>query len=698
MPYSVPAGNQVALEISNAYTPPAGNRVALPLGDGLPVPIAVPDAYSVPYAHTLEVAAPGVLANDTLNGATAALALAASHGSVSFSSDGSFSYTPDGGYSGTDSFSYTLVNTWGTSTAVVTVTVVPLPAVQRYLYASPRLPWRSAPPRRQASVPSTWQRSASRRRSCGLAWGYVGAARQRAVTMRWALSPRMRRSRGLPWRHAEPVPAAGPSLPWRRPKRTRASSSLPWGSQPVRQITRRLPWRAPPRRTMERLLPWSRPPRLGVDAGIPWRAPPKRERRWWLPWQYAPRVPWIVHGIGTGVQPPPDHEPPGYQPPQGNHVALRFACPQPEFTGNQVPVPFGPAACYFAWPKPRVYIVQNSAAVVRLPERTPIAVESGSLAQSIDDVHWSMRIALADPSHLELLKADAEGPKVIEVTLNGYVWTFIVEDYEQDRQHPGRRVSISGRSQTALLDAPYAPPRSKVEDEDRQAQQLVDEELDGTGFTADYDTITWLVPAGAWHYEQQPAIAAVKLVAGASGAIALAHPWDTVVSIKPKYAASPWDWATTAPDKHIQDDIILQDRLQLVSKPLYDYVLVSGDQVGVSDPIIRDGSAGEIRAPMIVDPLITDHTVSFERGRNVLSDRGQQALVEETIPLFAADVDGQPGLILPLQLVEVVEPTSWKGLVVGVSITFSTQRQGGVAATLVIDQTVTLERHYSDAD
>jgi hypothetical protein len=429
---------------------------------------------------------------------------------------------------------------------------------------------------------------------------------------------------------------------------------------------------------------------------VPWRHPPLRTRRWWLPWSYAPPLRWTVHS--PGVHPPHNPPPPHYVPPAGNHVAVAFACPQLAFDGNLVPVPFGPAACYFAWPRPRVYIVENSAAVVRLPERTPVSVTSIDLSQTIDDVHWSMRMSLGDPAALELLKADADGPKVVEITINGYVWTAIVEAYTQNRQHPQRTVEVSGRSQTALLDAPYAPLRSKVETEDRLAQQLVDEELDGTGFAADYDTLSWLVPAGVWHYDAQAAISSIKAVANASGAIAIADPWDKVIRIAPRFAASPWAWSTAPADKFVQDDIILRDSLRLVSKPKYDYVLVSGEQVGVSDPIIRDGEAGTTRAQMVIDALITDHTVALERGRNVLCDRGEQALVDVTIPLFAADVPDTPGLVLPLELVAVVEPMGWKSLAIGTAISASMQQAGQGKAVLVVEQTVTLERHYTDAD
>ncbi|HVJ63132.1 MAG TPA: hypothetical protein VM555_10530, partial [Tahibacter sp.] len=395
-----------------------------------------------------------------------------------------------------------------------------------------------------------------------------------------------------------------------------------------------------------------------------------------------------------GVQPPEEPEPSHYIAPAGNRVRLNLTCPQLELRGSQVAVPLGPAACYFAWPKQRSYIVLNTASVVRLPDRTPIAVQSIQIRASVDDVVWSFSLQLADPAHLALLRADADGPKVIEINLNGYVWTALVETRNQDRQFPGRAVSIAGRSQTALLDAPFAPVRAKVQDADRQAQQLVDEELALTGFVVQYDTLTWLVPGGVWHYDGKTPLDAVRTVAAAAGAVVQSHPWDKSIRIAPRYPVSPWAWTTTAPDRQIPDDIVLRDTMRTASKPLYDYVLVSGEQVGVCDPIIRQGSAGEVRAPMVVDPLITTHPVALERGRNVLSDRGQQDLVDIVIPLFPASTPGQPGLVLPLHLVEVVELQAWKALAVAVEIHAQTTESGA----LVVDQTITMERHYSDAN
>jgi hypothetical protein len=91
-------------------------------------PNANNDSYSVLQDHTLLVAAPGVLANDSdSNGLllTAALATLPAHGTLVLNVDGSFSYIPASGFYGTDSFAYRATDPLvGSDTATVTIQVL----------------------------------------------------------------------------------------------------------------------------------------------------------------------------------------------------------------------------------------------------------------------------------------------------------------------------------------------------------------------------------------------------------------------------------------------------------------------------------------------------------------------------------------------------------------------------------------------
>jgi VCBS repeat-containing protein len=103
-----------------------------------PPPQAAADAFSINQNTTLNVPAPGVLANDILHQANIASYGASSGaeqttigastptaagGTVRLQADGSVEYTPAGGFSGSDGFTYILANGSGTSTAIVTITV-----------------------------------------------------------------------------------------------------------------------------------------------------------------------------------------------------------------------------------------------------------------------------------------------------------------------------------------------------------------------------------------------------------------------------------------------------------------------------------------------------------------------------------------------------------------------------------------------
>jgi hypothetical protein len=103
-----------------------------------PPPAASADTYTTPQNTPLEIAQPGLLANDVLStasvvsyGATTGLeqksvgtsTATAQGGTVIANADGSFRYDAAANFTGTDSFKYVIGNGGGTSTATVTITV-----------------------------------------------------------------------------------------------------------------------------------------------------------------------------------------------------------------------------------------------------------------------------------------------------------------------------------------------------------------------------------------------------------------------------------------------------------------------------------------------------------------------------------------------------------------------------------------------
>ena len=89
-------------------------------------PVANPDSYDVNFHGTLNVAAPGVLGNDTdaeNDGLTAVLVTNATQGTLVLNGNGSFTYTHTGSTLGTDSFTYQVQDTNGGISNTTTVTI-----------------------------------------------------------------------------------------------------------------------------------------------------------------------------------------------------------------------------------------------------------------------------------------------------------------------------------------------------------------------------------------------------------------------------------------------------------------------------------------------------------------------------------------------------------------------------------------------
>ena len=91
-------------------------------------PVATNDSYSVNEDTALNVAAPGVLGNDSDidgNPLSASLVSGPSHGSLVLNANGSFTYTPAANYFGPDSFTYRANDgSVNSNTATVSITVV----------------------------------------------------------------------------------------------------------------------------------------------------------------------------------------------------------------------------------------------------------------------------------------------------------------------------------------------------------------------------------------------------------------------------------------------------------------------------------------------------------------------------------------------------------------------------------------------
>jgi FtsP/CotA-like multicopper oxidase with cupredoxin domain len=120
-----------SLYLANADSEAGGMLVHLDVGTIAGVPVAVNDSYAATEDTFYSVAAPGVLGNDSLNGAvpplSAALETGPSVGALNLAADGSFTYMPNLNFSGGDVFTYRVHSgTTAGNAATVTINVSPV--------------------------------------------------------------------------------------------------------------------------------------------------------------------------------------------------------------------------------------------------------------------------------------------------------------------------------------------------------------------------------------------------------------------------------------------------------------------------------------------------------------------------------------------------------------------------------------------
>jgi len=105
----------------------------------LDVPIAADDSYNIGAGNVLNVAAPGVLGNDTGTNLTAYQTGTAPPGALTMNTDGSFSYTPAGAAGAVETFQYYANNgTANSSPATVTVNIYSGPTANNDVISIPR--------------------------------------------------------------------------------------------------------------------------------------------------------------------------------------------------------------------------------------------------------------------------------------------------------------------------------------------------------------------------------------------------------------------------------------------------------------------------------------------------------------------------------------------------------------------------------
>jgi hypothetical protein len=417
----------------------------------------------------------------------------------------------------------------------------------------------------------------------------------------------------------------------------------------------------------------------------------------------------FVHGSGSrfqDAQVPPAGittwpTPPVVPPPYWGTVLL-FQCPPLAYPslvfGVQPCYPVTPGAPFQILPA-RFYMTTHSIYAQRLPDLADIPIFSATVSADSGSYCWSL--SASGPASLFELLAPIDGlPAQLRLTLDGMPWVFAIDRISRSARFGQTSVSVQGRSVTALIAAPYLRSESRVESDDKTAQQLALINLTNTGVSLDWGTgagalanaglIDWFVPAGAYS-RQGTALEAVSRIVQAAGGYLQSHRSDPVLLARHPYgqrtgdvSGAPWDWGTGSADIELAPDALITESVQRQDGPDINAVYVSGTTHGVLALVRRSGTAADKLASMVTDSLITHADAARQAGLAILGAAGHKYAVTLDLPVLTGA--GQPGVIDVGQLVQVNAATPWRGRVRGVSVS---------AKQPSLRQTITLERHIA---
>ena len=336
-------------------------------------------------------------------------------------------------------------------------------------------------------------------------------------------------------------------------------------------------------------------------------------------------------------------------------------------------------------PVRKVYVTVNSITLRRVAGNVPLQAESFSMSIDVDSWTWNWSASLPASARQYLVPVDGL-PVVVEATVNGVPYRLCAESMARSRTHGSARINVQGRGLGAVLDAPYSPALNFGNATTKTAQQLAADALTlngvGIGWDVAWGLTDWQVPAGLWTH-QGSYISAMNAIATAAGGYVQPHATAQTLRILPRYPAMPWAWGALTPDYELPADVVEVEGVEWVSKPAYNWVHVAGVAGGVQVEARRAGTAGDVDAPGITDPLITHVDAARQRAAAVLADTGPQATVSLRLPVLAAT-----GLIQPGKFVRYLDGAVTRvGIVRGTALDW--QRP-------TLRQTLTVETHGTD--
>ena len=283
---------------------------------------------------------------------------------------------------------------------------------------------------------------------------------------------------------------------------------------------------------------------------------------------------------------------------------------------------------------------------------------------------WSLSGSTPDFDTAADLAPTASGPVEIELNVNSHAFRALVESVSGSWSFGNRSWSFNGRSPSCIIAAPYDAPTTRLWDAEKNARQIVQEVLDGSGISETWDITDWDIIKNTLSVSNASKIDILRQIATATGAIIQTTPAGSVLEFKYRYAYSPADWSTTAVVATLYADFTINVSWSWNPQPGHDYVVVSGRDAGVLVHVKRSGATFQTPAEAIIDPLVSQEIIGRERGRNLLDATGYDKRMYSLECPFPLPSAAGAEIVYPgdLVAVDLEDGDGFNGIVDAVSI------------------------------
>ncbi|ATL99555.1 hypothetical protein CK910_14565 [Aeromonas sp. CA23] len=342
----------------------------------------------------------------------------------------------------------------------------------------------------------------------------------------------------------------------------------------------------------------------------------------------------------------------------------------------------GDASLEFVWygqdariviPTRRVYLVSNTASIVRV--RDGLDIPATSLSIELDTDSWAWQFSAQIPRIATAALTDEEE---VSIHINGQQWECVCDGWQSSQSFARESATLTGRSRAAYLSPTHVLAQAVSANAAATMAQLAAAVLP-FGWTLEWQAADWLVPAGFFSLDNQTPIEAVKYLAEAAGGFVLPHQRNQHLVIKPRYPTVPWQLETALADVAIPRAIITTLGSDFQPGQAANGIWVSGGHQGISARVVRQGTAGEQLAQSITHPLVCD--VAAARAQGVVGLAKTMPKRTQTIELPLSD---DTGLIMPGALLAM---DGWKGYNRGVRVSAELQNKA-----MTVRQRLSVER------